>query len=66
MSRQREGGLVLTRRAGERILLGAGDTQIIIEVIRIENKQVKIWFKAPPYIKIDREEVLAEKVAASE
>jgi carbon storage regulator len=47
--------LVLSRKAGERILIDGG---IVVTVARIRNNQVRIAIEAPPRVGIYREEVL--------
>lgn len=46
--------LVLTRKRGERIVIG---NNIVITVTEISNGRVKLGFDAPPDIKIKREEI---------
>ena len=46
--------LLITRRAGERIVLG---DDIIIEVIEISGTQVRVGVHAPPSVPIYREEI---------
>jgi carbon storage regulator len=46
--------LVLTRKVGERILIGDG---IVITVVRIQGDKVRIGVDAPPSIPVHREEV---------
>ncbi len=59
--------LLITRRAGERIVLG---DDIIIEVIEISGTQVRVGVHAPRSVPIYREEiweaVKAENRAAAE
>jgi len=53
------GQLVLTRRIGERIIIGNGD--VVITIVDIQRNQVRIGFKADKNIKIDREEIYLRK-----
>ena len=46
--------LVLTRKAGESILIGDG---IKLTITRIKGNQVCLGISAPPDVRIDREEV---------
>jgi carbon storage regulator len=46
--------LVLTRRAGESIIIGEG---IKLTVVNIGPGRVKIGIEAPPSVRIDREEI---------
>ena len=48
--------LVITRRAGERIVLG---DDIVIEVMEVSGKTVRIGIDAPRSVKAYREEVWA-------
>lgn len=49
--------LVLTRRVGEKIMIGE---DIVITVLKIEGNSVKIGIEAPRYVKILREELYEE------
>lgn len=46
--------LVLTRKAGERIHIGAG---IVLTVVRVQGDRVRLGITAPPDVVIHREEV---------
>lgn len=46
------GGLVVTRRAGQKVSVNNGE--IIIEVVEIQGKAVRIAFQAHKEIKIER------------
>lgn len=48
--------LVLTRRAGESIVIGNG---IKLTVVTVGPGRVKIGIEAPPHVRIDREEIHA-------
>lgn len=50
-------GLKITRREGERVVIG-GD--IVIEVRRIEGRQVALTIAAPDDVEVWREELLDE------
>jgi carbon storage regulator len=50
--------LVLTRKAGERILI---DNNIVIEVLEVQGNRVRIGIQAPSGVSILREELLQEK-----
>lgn len=47
------GYLVLSRKAGERVMIG---DDITVTVVRMGYGQVKLAFKAPDGVAIDREE----------
>jgi carbon storage regulator len=46
--------LVLTRKVGERIHIGAG---IVLTVVRIQGDRVRLGITAPPDVAVHREEV---------
>ena len=46
--------LVLTRQAGERILIG---DDIVIQIREVRGNQVKIGIEAPPEVKVLRQEL---------
>jgi carbon storage regulator len=46
--------LVLTRKAGESIVIDGG---IYVTVTAIDRNKVRIGISAPPYVRIDRAEV---------
>lgn len=52
--------LILTRRIGERVLIGP---DIWVEVLGIKGNQVRLGLSAPDNVSIDREEVRDRKVA---
>jgi carbon storage regulator CsrA len=56
--------LVLTRRAGERIMIAGGE--ITIEVVCLGEKSVRLAIRAPEDIEIDREEIHLAKQADAE
>ena len=47
--------LVLTRKAGERIVI---DNDIVVEVLEVQGNRVRIGIQAPPGITILRQELL--------
>ncbi len=47
--------LVLTRKPGESIIIGATS----LTVVSLEGRKVRLGFTAPPGVRIDREEVRA-------
>ncbi len=50
--------LVLSRRVGERIVIGSGPDAVVVEVLEIRPGQVRLGFHAPPEVEIMREELL--------
>lgn len=46
--------LILTRRAGERLLIG---DDIVVKIIRIDGGQVRVGIEAPDNVRIVREEI---------
>lgn len=54
----KSGGLVITRQAGEQILVG---NDIVISVARIHNGRVRLHVIAPKDVSIDRPEIRASK-----
>ena len=50
--------LVLTRKAGEKIVI---DESVVIEVLEIQGNRVRIGIQAPRGITILRQELLLEK-----
>lgn len=51
--------LVLTRRPGERIMIG---NDIVVTVVGINGGQIRIAVEAPKDVRVDREEV-AKRIA---
>jgi carbon storage regulator len=47
-------GLMITRRAGESVIIG---DDITVTVVATEDRSVKLRFTAPKTIRIDRQEV---------
>lgn len=52
--------LVLSRKPGERIMIGEGKDQIIISLVVMEHGRVKIGIEAPRHVPVYREEVLQQ------
>jgi carbon storage regulator len=53
--------LVLTRKAGERIVI---DNSIVVEVLEIQGNRVRIGIQAPSGVTILREELITGKTGA--
>lgn len=49
--------LILTRRAGETLIIGEGADQITVAVTNINGGQVKIGVTAPKHVAVHREEI---------
>ena len=54
--------LFLSRKVGEKIVLGWNDVTIVI--VEIRGNQVRIGIEAPPSIPVNRPEVLKKKLDA--
>lgn len=52
--------LVLTRRAGQRLVIG-GD--IVVTVVAIEGNKIRLGIEAPPEVRVDRQEIHDRRVA---
>lgn len=52
--------LVLTRKAGQQILISKGMIQM--KVLKVEDDVISIGIKAPSHIDIDREEIYLRKL----
>jgi len=52
-------GLVLSREAGQQVVIGEGEDQVTFTVVEIRTRpvRVRLHFEAPKHIKIDRKEV---------
>lgn len=53
--------LVLSRKVGEKILIGE---EIVVTVVRVTGSKVRLGFDAPPEVTVLREEVEDERRAA--
>lgn len=62
MKDRRSGRLVLTRKVGERILIGDG---IYVEVVAIQGKRARIGVVADRNIRIYREELVDDNNSSS-
>ena len=50
--------LILTRRIGEKIIIG---DDVTISVLELRGNHVKLGFDAPDYVKINRSEIILNK-----
>ena len=53
--------LVLSRKLGERIIIG---DDIIITVVKLEGNQIRIGIEAPPEVLVFREEIAPTQASA--
>ena len=53
--------LVLTRKAGERIVI---DDQITVTVLKVQGHQIRLGIEAPKEVPVMREELVRSMVAA--
>jgi carbon storage regulator len=54
--------LVLTRRAGQSVMIGQ---DVVVTVLEVRGDQVRIGIRAPREVQVHREEVFAELEAAN-
>jgi carbon storage regulator len=55
--------LVLSRRVGETLIID-GDIEVV--VIAVQGDRVRIGIKAPPSVRVDRQEIHDRRVAVPE
>ena len=48
--------LVLSRKVGERVVIGGG---ITVTVVSVQGNKVRLGIEAPPQVPVDREEIRA-------
>jgi carbon storage regulator len=53
--------LVVTRKVGERVLVG---DNVVVEIRNVDGKRVSVGVSAPPGVSILREELAARRLAA--
>ena len=54
--------LVLGRSLGDHsVVIRTSDGDIVVKVLRIDKKNVKLGFTAPPSVSIDRQEIRIDK-----
>ena len=46
--------LVLTRKLGERVVIG---NEVVVTVVEVRGERVKLGFEGPPEVPIHREEI---------
>lgn len=49
--------LILTRRVGESLIIGDGDTRITVTVLSVKGTNVRLGITAPKTVPVHREEV---------
>ena len=49
--------LILTRRVGESIISGEGDSEVKYTVLGVKGNQVRIGIDAKPEVEVHREEI---------
>lgn len=49
--------LVLTRKQGERVVIGEGPDAVTLIVVEVDRGRVRLGFTAPDHVSIDREEL---------
>lgn len=54
--------LVVTRKAGEKVILPEANIEIVVAAV-LPNGRVRLGIKAPPKVRVFREELLAERTA---
>lgn len=55
--------LVLSRKLGERIIIGEN---IVLTVVKIDRNQVRLGIEAPPEVGVYREEIAPNRASAAE
>jgi carbon storage regulator len=55
--------LILTRRVGERIVIGDGEEAITVVPLGVRGLQVRLGVEAPRHVPVHREEI-AQRIAA--
>lgn len=56
--------LVLSRKLGEKIMIGEGDGQVVITVVDIDRGKIRLGIEAPRDVPIYRQELLGTKPPA--
>lgn len=55
-----EGRLVLTRKKGEKVIIGSGENRITITVMETD-KPIKLAFESPKNVPVNRAEIAQKK-----
>lgn len=53
--------LVLSRKMDEKIIIGSGEQQVVLQVVEIRGDRVRLGLTAHPSVRIMREEVLTRQ-----
>lgn len=51
------GGLILTRRPGETVIIGEGPDMIVMTTLGVKGNQVRYHIEAPRHVRVDRGEI---------
>lgn len=62
----RKHNLILNRKQGESVVVQCGEETLSVQVLELDPKEVRLLFRAPPSISIDRLERYNARVAAEE
>jgi len=62
----RKHNLILNRKQGESVVVQCGDDVLSVQVLELDPKEVRLLFRAPPQIKVDRLERYKAKSSAEE
>ncbi len=55
--------LILSRKCGERIVVGLNGEAVTIEIVNIRGAQVRVGVEAPKHVAVHREEIWDKIVA---
>ena len=50
----RKHNLILNRKQGESVVVQCGEDTLSVQVLELDPKEVRLLFRAPPQIKVDR------------
>lgn len=59
--KKRHGRLVLSRRVGQSIILGAKEKKITITVVETDHRQTKLSIESPKEVPVNRQEIAEKK-----
>ena len=62
----RKHNLILNRKQGESVVVQCGEAVLSVQVLELDPKEVRLLFRAPPQIKVDRLERYKAKTSAEE